>query len=138
MVRCVVSLLVGPPGPLRDSLRSLVAATPLSLVTAVDGAAEALASLESCAPALVLIDYDDSDPAVWELVRALVTAHPTTRHIVLVNTVEEQRQAVAAGAVVVLLKGFPASRLADIIRSLLPRAEAGTAPTMAPALPGPA
>lgn len=123
MEKCVVSLLVGPPGPLRDSLRALVAATPLSLVTAVDDATEALANIAVCAPALVLIDYDATDPAVWALVRALVAAHPSTRHIVLVDTVEEQRQAVAAGAVVVLLKGFPASRLAAVIRSLLPRSE---------------
>ncbi len=137
MERCVVSLLVGPPGPLRDSLRALVAATPLSLVTAVDSAAEALDNLRSCSPALVLIDFDPADPATWELLRAVVSAHPVTHHIVLVDTVEEQRQAVAAGAVVVLLKGFPASRLAAVIKSLLPTVVGEIGPEVAPALPPP-
>lgn len=115
----VVSLLVGPPGALRDSLRELVAAIPESVVTVVDDAKAALSILEIRGPALVLVDFDAADPAVWTLVRALVSAHPRTRHIVLVDNVDEQRQAVSAGASVVLLKGFPASSLADVIRCLL-------------------
>jgi DNA-binding NarL/FixJ family response regulator len=123
MDSCVWAMLVAKPGPLRDSLRALVSAIPFTDTFAVEGSAAALDDLQRCHPALVVVDFDPLDAGVWRLLDALSAKEPAVRHIVLVDTVEQQHLVLSSGAKVALLKGFSASRLHRVIKSLLPKTE---------------
>ena len=121
MESCVWAMLVARPGPLRDSLRALVSAIPFTDTLVVEDATAALDDLPQCHPALVVVDFDPADPGTWRLLDVLSAQRPAVRHIVMVDTVEEQRLALSSGARVALLKGFPASRLHGVIKGLLPK-----------------
>ncbi len=124
MESCVWAMLVARPGPLRDSLRALVSAIPFTDTVVVEDASAALDDLKRCHPALVIVDFDPADAAVWRLLNTLSAQRPAGRHIFMTNTVEEQRLALSSGAKVALLKGFPASRLHGVIMGLLPKTAA--------------
>jgi DNA-binding NarL/FixJ family response regulator len=121
MESCVWAMLVAGPGPLRDSLRAPLSAIPFTNAFVVDDAAAALEHLERCQPALAVVDFDPTDAETWRLLRALIAHRPPVRHVFLVDTVEEQRIARAAGVNVALLKGFSAPRLQRLIEGLLPK-----------------
>jgi DNA-binding NtrC family response regulator len=116
-------MLVARPGPLRDSLRELISAIPFTDTIVVEDAKAALSDLQGCHPALLVVDFDPADPGIWSLLGALSLHRPAIRHIFMVDTVEQQRLALSAGAKVALLKGFPASRLHGVIKRLLPKSE---------------
>ncbi len=121
MEACVWAMLVARPGPLRDSLRALVSAIPFTETMVVDDASAAIAHLEQCHPALVIVDFDPADVTVWQVVDLLAKQRPSGRHVFITETVEDQRLALSLGAKVAVLKGFPASRLHSVIKSLLPK-----------------
>lgn len=121
MEPCVWAMLVARPGPLRESLRALVSAIPFTDTFVVEDATAALDDLQRCHPALVVVDFDPADPGTWRLLDALFAQRPAVRHVFMVDTVEEQRQALSSGAKVALLKGFSASRLHGVIKGLLPK-----------------
>jgi DNA-binding response OmpR family regulator len=72
-------------------------------------------------PALLLLDASLTGDDIWLTVRRAKARWPGARIIALVDTVEQQAEAEAAGADVVLLKGFPAGRLVVAIVKLLPQ-----------------
>lgn len=123
MDSCVWAMLVAKPGPLRDSLRALVSAIPFTDTFVVESATAALDDLQRCHPALVVVDLDRTDAGLWRLLGALSKQEPPVHHIFLVDTVEEQRLVLSSGAKVALLKGFSASRLHRVIKSLLPKTD---------------
>jgi DNA-binding NarL/FixJ family response regulator len=123
MEACAWAMLVARPGPLRDSLRELISAIPLTHTLVVDDATAALNDLRDCHPSLVVVDFDPADPGIWRLLDAISLQRPAIRHVFMVETVEQQRLALSSGAKVALLKGFPASRLHGVIKGLLTRTE---------------
>lgn len=120
MSQATIALVIAQPGPLRNSLMTL-----LSTLPKIEIVAEAndfsmlnrigtdwqpdLIVLEACAPVNGL-------PKALEQINRTWTR---TRAIVLVDTKEQHQQAVAAGADAVLMKGFRADRLVEIIEMLL-------------------
>jgi DNA-binding NarL/FixJ family response regulator len=118
----VLALIVAHPGPVRDGLRALLTAIPqVESSKEVDDASSALRIVKEHHPALVLISVDLSGDEVWDLLRQIKAERPQTRSILLVNDVQQQRLAQAAGADGVLLEGSPASKLSTTIKSLLPQ-----------------
>jgi DNA-binding NarL/FixJ family response regulator len=116
------ALIVARPGHLRDAWRALLMATPLiGQVHQAGDAPSALGLLESIAPRLVLLDSDMGEGGPWTLVQQIKADHPESRSVVLVCNLQEQSQAEAAGADVVLLRGFPAEKLFQAIEDLLHR-----------------
>jgi DNA-binding NarL/FixJ family response regulator len=120
MEACAWAMLVARPGPLRDSLRELISAIPLTHTLVVE---DALNDLRDCHPSLVVVDFDAADPGIWRLLDVISHRRPAVRHVFMVETVEQQRLALSLGAKVALLKGFPASRLHGVIKGLLTRTE---------------
>jgi DNA-binding NarL/FixJ family response regulator len=78
------------------------------------------AELDPC-PALVLLETGLTDDDVWLTVRRAKARWPRARTIILVSDFQQQAEAEAAGADVVLLEGFPAGRLTAAIVKLLPQ-----------------
>jgi DNA-binding NarL/FixJ family response regulator len=118
----VLALIVAHPGPVRDGLRALLTAIPqVESSKEVDDASSALRIVKEHDPALVLISVDLSGDEVWDLLRQIKAERPQTRSILLVNDVQQQRLAQAAGADGVLFEGSPASKLSTTIKSLLPQ-----------------
>lgn len=116
------ALIVARPGPLRDALHALVDTMPQ--IEAVDVASDVRSALRAdvkLPPTLVLLDADLGDDKVWLAVRQVKLRWPRARTIILAGNVEQQGEAEAAGADVVLLEGFPAGRLVAAIVQLLPQ-----------------
>ena len=122
MDNSVLALIVAHPGPVRDGLRALLTAIPqVESLKEVDDASSALRIVEKHRPALVLMSADLSGDEVWNLLRQIKTEWPQTRSILLVNGVQQQRLAQAAGADGILFEGSPASKLSTTIKNLLPQ-----------------
>jgi DNA-binding NarL/FixJ family response regulator len=91
--------------------------------TADDVSAAQGMAVERC-PDLVLLDTNLPGEEALSAVRQLRLACPQARCIVLADNVEQQQEAAAAGADVVLLKGFPAAELIATIEELVAQPEA--------------
>jgi DNA-binding NarL/FixJ family response regulator len=116
----VLALIVARPGPVRDGLRALLTAIPqVASSREIDDVSSALRVVEEHCPTLVLISVDSPGDEVWNLVAQIRTRCPRTRSILLVDDVQQQQLAQAAGGDGVLLKGAPASRLSATIKRLL-------------------
>ena len=114
------ALIIARPGPLREGLRAALSAVPcMRVVDEVDKATLALRIRLDPAPALILVSSESPGPGavdVWEQIRA---QWPEARYIILAETVQQQEQARAAGADLVLLKGFAASQLFVAVETLM-------------------
>lgn len=118
----ISALIVARPGPLRDGLQALMNAIPqIEVVDEADGISSALNTNFEHYPALVLLDSGLVGGEIWMTIRRAKARWPQARCIVLADDVWEHQEAEAAGADAVLLKGFPAARLAATIVRLLPR-----------------
>lgn len=113
------AIVVAEPGPLRESLLSILATIPGVGATAVPDAASAAALLHQIEPALLVVDANPNDSSLWQMLGAAQKMYPDVKHLLLVDSAERQRMVLAAGASVVLLKGFPADGLTAIVRDLL-------------------
>ncbi len=115
-------MIIARPGPLRDGLHALVDTMPqvagVDIVSDVDSA---LKTEWDRGPAVVLLDVSLTDDKVWLSVRRVKLRWPRARTIILAGSVQQQDEAEAGGADVVLLKGFPAGRLVAAIVRLLPQ-----------------
>ena len=119
-------LVVAKPGRLRDALNAILLATPqVRAIENVEDSASLSIALEGSPPALVLQDTDvggELFPITLEQVRA---KWPQTRSIVIVDGIEQQRVARAAGANGTLLKGFPVTELLAVVERLLTQKQGG-------------
>lgn len=114
------SLIVARPGHLRDAWRALLMATPfIGQVYVADDEASALELVKSVEPRLVLLDSDMPEDGPWTLLRHIKEDHPLCKSVVLVCNLQQQSQAEAAGSDVVLMRGFPAEKLFQVIEQLL-------------------
>jgi DNA-binding NarL/FixJ family response regulator len=114
------ALIIAGPGPLRDGLRALVGTMPQVEAVSVASNVQGFANIDlQTQPNLVLLDVSAA-PGVWLTIRRIKARWPGSRIIVLANTVEQQGEAVAAGADAVLLEGLPAARIIAVIVKLLP------------------
>ena len=112
-------LIVAGPGELREGLEALVTATPaLRVVAQAADIPSAVRLAKEHHPALVLLDASIAGNNISAAVAGIQTAYPQFRCLVLADHVRQQEEAEAAGALLAVVKGFPAAELAETMRRL--------------------
>jgi DNA-binding NarL/FixJ family response regulator len=116
-----LAVVVARPGPLRNSLQTLMTTMPQIEILAETTDPSALLRMGAdIQPDVVLLDASLPEEQVWAALRQVKEEWSHTRSIVLVEGSQQQHKAQAAGADVVLLKGYPAAKLIAAIEGLLP------------------
>ncbi len=117
-----LALIVARPGPLRNSLQALMTTMPQIEILAETSDPSALLRMGAgIQPDLVLLDADLPEDQVCAALVQIKEEWSQTRTIVLVKDAQQQQEIQAAGADVVLLKGYPAAKLIAAIEGLLPQ-----------------
>jgi DNA-binding NarL/FixJ family response regulator len=120
MTHATIALVIAQPGPLRNSLLTLLSTMPeIEIVAEVKNFAALQHAGEELQPDLILIEAGATLNGLPEVLHHFKQRWKNTRTIVLVETTKHQETAAAAGADVVLLKGFRATRLIEQIQSLI-------------------
>ena len=115
-----VALIIAKPGPLRNSLFSLMNTLPQIEIVAECKDMPALLRMGSkIQPDLLLMESDLPGNHVQESLKHINTEWPATRTVLLVDNVAQQQEAESAGADVVLFKGYRAAGLLGIVEDLL-------------------
>lgn len=119
-----LTLIVVRPGPLRDGVEALMATvSPIEIIGKVEVASAALRLVFERRPDLLLLDAGLPGAESWSVLRYCRMEHPGLRCIILADNAEQVREARAAGADAVLLKGFPADQLVSTVEELLDHRE---------------
>jgi len=74
---------------------------------------------EEMNPELILVDASIIDEVNWSTLTKIKAVCPSTKILVLTENDQQGRAAREAGADFYLLKGFPASDLANLVETLL-------------------
>ena len=120
-----LTLLAAKPVPLRESLQALLLMVPkIDTVSQVGDAPSILRAVVEHDPALVLLDASLPGDEVSTVVKMIKANGSQSRCLVLVDNTQQQQEAELAGADVVLFKGFPAAKLFEVIKGLLPEQRA--------------
>lgn len=110
------ALVIARPGPLRDGLRALMTAMPqIGTVYEVNELSLALDCSFDRHLSVVLVDGDLAHGEIYPAVRRVKIRWPQAECVFMINDVHQQEEAQAAGADLVLLKGFPAAGLVALI-----------------------
>jgi DNA-binding NarL/FixJ family response regulator len=118
------ALIIARSGELRDSLEALVSTMPqIAVVDTADQIPENGEGTSHLCPELVLLVGDSFGSEIWLKVRRVKARYPRARCVVLANHVQQQQEAMAAGAHAVLLAGTPPGQLVATMVRLLPRRE---------------
>jgi DNA-binding NarL/FixJ family response regulator len=118
------ALIVARPGRMREGLRALLRTMPkIKIVGHVDQGSAALEMVTRERPALVLLNSSLPFEETWMALKQIKAEWPQTRCIVLVDNLQQQGMAQAAGADGVLLKGFAAETLFMTIDEVLMRVD---------------
>ena len=124
----MLALIVTGPGSLQNGLVALITTMPqIHAVLVAEEATVALRMIANHRPALVLLDMILPRNGAGTVLKEIKTRWPSTRCIALADDVQQQQEAEAAGADVVLIKGYPAARLIAAIEGLLSQEEEGGA-----------
>lgn len=119
-----LTLIVVRPGPLRDGVEALMATvTPIEIVGTVEVASAALRLVFERRPDLLLLDAGLPGAESWSVLRYCRMEHPGLRCIILADNADQVREARAAGADAVFLKGFPADQFVSTVEELLDHRE---------------
>lgn len=117
-------LIVARPGRIREGLRALLRTIPrIEIVGQVGQGSAALEMVTRERPALVLLNSSLPFEEAWMALKQIKAEWPQTRCIVLVDNIQQQGMAQAAGADGVLLKGFAAETLFMTIDEVLMRVD---------------
>jgi DNA-binding NarL/FixJ family response regulator len=120
----VSALIVARPGRMRNGLRALLRTIPrIEIVGQVDQGSAALGMVTLERSALVLLDSSLPFEEMRMALKQIKAEWPQTRCIVLVDNLQQQGMAQAAGADGVLLKGFAAETLFMTIDEVLMRVD---------------
>jgi len=118
-----IALIVARPGPLRNSLYSLMNTLPQITKVAETSDMLSLSRMGSQnQPSLVLLETSCSEGNTREALDRINMEWPATRTVALVDNAAQQRDAESAGADVVLFKGFRAASLIGVVEELLSQA----------------
>jgi len=113
-------LIASHSGRMRDSLRLLLAAAPgVEVVGCADDSASALIKVANLYPDLLLLDANLPGADMTTVLEKVRSNGSRPRCLVLVDTQRQQRDALAAGADAVLIKGYPTTKLFETIRDLM-------------------
>ena len=113
-------LVVAEQGPLREGLRALLGSMSGLWILETESYASAVAISASCRPRLAVLEYFPAVDAGRALAR-IKGDSPDTRCVALVDSVQQQDAALAAGADIAPLKGERAEQLFTQIAGLLVR-----------------
>ena len=115
-----IALIVASPGPLRNSLQTLMTTVPQIEVVAEIKELSTMFRLGSkVKPDLVLVEADLEGAELQNELRTLQKAYPQAQCIVLVENDEQRYAAESTGVDVVIFKGFRVAKLMKIIEGLL-------------------
>jgi two-component system NarL family response regulator len=115
-----MAVIVAEPGPLRDSLQTLLLALPqVETVCLVGDASSAWRAIVEQVPTLVLLDTNLPGGEALALLKKIKAQEKRARCLVLADDRQQQQEATAAGADAALLKGHPAASLFETIEELL-------------------
>ena len=115
-----VALIVAKPGPLRNSLFSLMNTLPqIEIVAECRDIPSLFRMGTKIQPDLLLMESDLPGNHVHESLKHINTEWPVTRTVLLVDNVAQLQEAESAGADVVLYKGYRAASLLGIVEELL-------------------
>ena len=115
-----VALIVARPGPLRNSLFSLINTLPqIEIVAECRDMPSLLRMGSKIQPDLLLMETELPGNHVCEALKHINIEWPATRTVLLVDNVAQQQEAESAGADVVLFKGYRAAGLLGIVEDLL-------------------
>jgi DNA-binding NarL/FixJ family response regulator len=129
MTTFALALIAAPPDSLRYSLQALLARLPqVDSVQCVEDVLSLLAALAAAHLALVVLDANWLGGEAGSVLAQIKTIAPQTRTVALVDRIEQQQALQAAAADLVLLKGYPAAELFNIIERLLAQDNPGAKP----------
>jgi DNA-binding NarL/FixJ family response regulator len=111
------ALIVTEPGPFRESLQLFLATvTQVETICHVGDALSALKLVMDYHPQLMILDASLPGNGVLPLVKWIKAKGISTRCFVFADDVRQQQRVQDAGADAVLLKGFPAAELFEMIK----------------------
>ena len=120
MTHATIALVIAQPGPFRKSLMTLLSTMPEIEIIAEARDLETLQRAgEELQPDLILIETDVSSDELQKALHQFKQKCACTQMVVLVDTIKHQAEAKAAGADIVLLKGFRAPQLIEQIQAVL-------------------
>ena len=116
--KSILVLVVACPGPLQDGLLALMTTIPqISAVLVAEEAKAALRIVENHQPSLVILDYALRNGQI--LIQDIHTQWPRIQLILMVEDHDQEREVQELGGENVLLKGFSAQKLVDIVENFI-------------------
>ena len=116
-------MIVAEPGRLRDGLQALLDAFGASEeAVVVDGGPSALEAIRNGQPDLVILDSYLLGVATADFVRAIKQERAQVYCVVVADRLGQFKAILDAGADKVLLKGFSAAELSEVVEQALGRA----------------
>ena len=120
-----LALVAAVPSTLQSGLMALMTTTPLiSALLVAEEASLLLRMVKDHRPALIVLDMDFPDAQM--LLKQIKSSWPLIRCILLVDSVDQQKEAENADAV--LIKGFAADKLFATIEDLFYQEETDSQP----------
>jgi DNA-binding NarL/FixJ family response regulator len=120
MTKPALALIVTGPGSLQKGLVAMITTMPqIQAVLVTEEASAALRMIADHRPALVLLDMVLPGNGAGTVLKEIRTSWPSTRCIILADDIRHQQEAEAAGADVVLIKGFTAATFLVTVEGLL-------------------
>lgn len=111
----LLTLIVAIPSTLQNGLLALMTTTPLiSAVLVAEEASLVLRMIKDHRPSLIVLDINFPD--ALKLLNQIKSSWPLIRFILLIESPDQQREVESADAV--LIKGFTAEKLFEIIEDL--------------------
>jgi len=118
--KITLALIITKPGHLRNGLQSLLRTIPQIEILAEAHEPSVLLKMSAeIQPELILVDASLLAEPNWAAISKIKADGPNTKIIVLTENEQEGQTAQEAGADYYLLKGFPATELAQLIEYLL-------------------
>jgi DNA-binding NarL/FixJ family response regulator len=116
----VLALIVAKQDVLQNGLLAVLSTIPrLSAVLVAEDVSSGLRMIGNHGPRLVLVDMDLPEGEAQMILEQIRSQRPRIRCIALADDVQQERTAATLEADAVLLKGFRATTLIDLIEELL-------------------
>ena len=120
--KSILALVVSSPGALQNGLLALLTTiSSISAVLVAEDTESATRMVENHQPSMIILDM--SLIKVQEIIHQIKEQCPHIHLIVLAEDTVQQKVAEESGADGVLIKGFPAKNLIEIIESLINQRE---------------
>jgi DNA-binding NarL/FixJ family response regulator len=120
LTKITLVLIIVKPGHLRNGLQSLLRTIPqIEILAESHDPSILLKTNEELHPELILVEACLMDDPHWSAIAKIKANRLSTKVIVLTENEHQGQTAQKAGADFYLLKGFPATELAQLIENLL-------------------